>query len=103
MKKEVLDIVSWIPYGKVLSYGRVAELVNIQHDLKISWYLVWRILSWLPEREWAIYPWWRVVNKQWYISSLKLWTRWLLQKQLLSKEGIEVVNDTVDMKKYWSV
>jgi alkylated DNA nucleotide flippase Atl1 len=36
MKKEVLDVVSAIPYGKVLSYGRVAELVDIQFGIKSS-------------------------------------------------------------------
>lgn len=101
MKQELLDIVSTIPYGKVTSYGKVAEQLDIQYDIKTSGYIVWRLLSWMTDEECFRYPWQRVINKQWYISTLKLGTKWLIHKQLLEKEGVEIINDTVDMKKYW--
>jgi methylated-DNA-protein-cysteine methyltransferase related protein len=100
MKGEMLSIVADIPNGKVMAYGDVASQLDITYDIKTSGYIVWRMLSSMPESEWMKYPWWRVINKQWYISSLKLGRKWLLQKQLLEKEWIEVINDTVDMKKY---
>ena len=103
MRTELFDIVSRIPYGKVTSYGVVAQRLDMYCDIKTSWYIVWRLLSTMTEAErmhwWC--PWWRVINKQWYISTLKLGRKGLIQKQLLEKEKIEIINDTVDMKKYW--
>ena len=100
MKVELLEIISRIPYGKVTSYGKVAEQLDIHYNIKTSWYIIWRLLSWMSDEECFIYPWQRVINKQWYISTLKLGTKWLIHKQLLDKEWIEIINDTVDMKKY---
>lgn len=100
MKSEMLAVVADIPYGKVMAYGDVATQLDLRYDIKTSGYIVWRMLSSLPESEWMVYPWWRVINKQWYISAMKLWRKWLLQKQLLEKEWIFVLNDTVDMKTY---
>lgn len=40
------------------------------------------------------------MNKQGYISAMKLGARGVLQRDLLMKEGIEVVGDCVDMKRY---
>lgn len=100
MKEKMLEVVARIPYGKVTSYGAVAIQLDIEFDIKTSGYIVWRLLSSMPESERMIYPWRRVINKQWYISTLKLGRKWLLQKQLLEKEKIEIVNDIVDMKKY---
>ncbi len=101
MKEKMLEIVASIPFGRVTSYGMVAQQLDIAYDIKTSGYIVWRLLSSMPESEWMVYPWRRVINKQWYISTLKLGRKWLLQKQLLEKEKIEIVNDTVDMKEYW--
>ena len=101
MKEKMLEIVARIPFGKVTSYGLVAQQMDIEYDIKTSWYIVWRLLSSMPESERMVYPWRRVINKQWYVSTLKLGRKWLLQKQLLEKEKIEIVNDTVDMKKFW--
>lgn len=93
-------IVQNIPFGRVTSYGYVAQLLDIHYDIHLSWFFVGKILSGLPQSQRYIVPWWRVVNKQWYISSMKLGSRGVLQRQLLEKEHIEVTNDCVDMKKY---
>ena len=34
MKVELLEIISRIPYGKVTSYGKVAEQLDIQYNIK---------------------------------------------------------------------
>jgi len=75
-------------------------MLDIRFWILTSGYIVGKILSWLKDEEWWFYPWQRVVNKQWYISAMKLGERWLIQKQLLEKEWIEVMNDLVDMKRY---
>lgn len=100
MKQELLELVRQIPYAHVTSFGRVAELLNIQYDIKTSGWMVWRMLSSMPKSERIACPWRRVVNRVGYISSMKLGQRWIVQKQLLEKEWIDVINDSVDMKKY---
>ncbi len=103
MKIELYDVVRQIPRGYVASYGKVAEQLDIQYDIKTSGYIVGRILSTMSEAEWLSWtwcPWQRVINKQWYISTMKLGRKWLIQKQLLEAEGIEIMNDSVDMIKY---
>jgi methylated-DNA-protein-cysteine methyltransferase related protein len=103
MKEEIYSLVQEIPKGRVTSYGLVAQQLDIRYDIKTSGWIVWRMLSTMSEGEWKAglgCPWQRVINRQWYISTMKLGTKWLIQKQLLEREGIEIINDTVDMKKY---
>ena len=100
MKREIFDIILTIPRGRVVSYGQVAEQLDIQYDIKTSGWIVGRTLSTMDEAEMVQYPWQRVINREWYISTLKLGRKWLIHKQLLEREWIEILNDTVDMKKY---
>ncbi len=100
MKTEILEILTWIPFGRVTSYGHVAELLDIHFGIKTSGWMVWKILSSMNAEEQLRYPWRRVINKEWYVSSMKLWERWLRHKILLEKEKISIINDVVDMKKF---
>lgn len=100
----LITLVNQIPHGRVLSYGRLAEQLNIITGETTSGWSVGRLLSRIPTADRAQLPWHRVINKQWYISSLKLWAKWLEQIRLLKEEWVEVNNEWyVDMVKYeWS-
>jgi alkylated DNA nucleotide flippase Atl1 len=95
-----VQVVQRIPEGAVTNYGEVAKVVSG---------IVWRLISaqvvgWMlsglspEEQDWV--PWQRVVNKKWFISSLKLGDRWQRQISLLQAEGVPVIDGYVDMKEY---
>lgn len=100
MKAELIELVREIPYARAASYGMLAQILDIRYEIKTSWRMVWKVLSSMPESEWQTCPWRRVVNKQWYIAALKLWKKWIVQKQLLEREWVPIMNDSVDMTKY---
>ncbi|MBP6910729.1 MGMT family protein [Patescibacteria group bacterium] len=45
MKAEIMEIMTWIPYGRVTTYGHVAELLDIHYGMKTSGRMVGKILS----------------------------------------------------------
>ena len=94
LKLTVLKIVSQIPAGKVMYFGQIADLASTTARI------VGFILTGLTEAEMQAIPWYRVIAKSGYISSLKLGTKGLLQKELLIKENYEIENDKVNMDKH---
>ncbi len=101
VQEKMIEVVNLIPKGKVTSYGRVAQVVWILTSRTITAQVIWRLLSWLPEHQRNKLPWWRVVNKKWVVTSLKLGEKWLRQIKLLEKEWIKIVDDQMDMNVYW--
>jgi methylated-DNA-protein-cysteine methyltransferase related protein len=99
-KEQVIKLVNQIPDGKVSTFGEIAKQIQ---DHKISAQMVGWILSGMKTEEWELCPWYRVVNKEGYISSLKLGSKGLVQKQILLGEGYTLIEDNVDMQKhFWS-
>ncbi len=96
-RERVLEIVSQIPHGKVLSYGVVAALAGNSRSPR----QVGGILRSLTVKEDRV-PWWRVVNKEGYLSINQGGAiEKQLQRSLLESEGVEVSEDfTIDMNKY---
>lgn len=94
LKQKVFNSVNKIPLGRVVYFGQIASQVG-SNARTVGW-----ILSGLTVAECELIPWYRVVSKSGYISSLKLGHKGLLQKQLLLKEGYTIAEDTVDMKKH---
>jgi alkylated DNA nucleotide flippase Atl1 len=93
LKQKVFDTVNKIPLGGVVYFGQIASQVG-SDARTVGW-----ILSGMVVAEYDLIPWYRVVSKNGYISSLKLGHKGLLQKQLLLKEGYIIIEDCVDMKK----
>lgn len=95
-KKIVLEFVSLIPYGKITSFGRIG------YKTGISPRVVGFILSGMTKREMGIYPWFRVVDRNGFISSIKMGEKGLLQKALLEKEGVEIEGfQIMGVERYW--
>jgi alkylated DNA nucleotide flippase Atl1 len=105
VKAQIIEIVNQIPKGKVMYFGQIGKLVNNQHQdnqlvdtfVGVSGQVVGFVLSGMPQQEWRLLPWHRVVAKDGYISSLKLGAKGLIQKQLLLGEGVTIVEDHIDM------
>lgn len=92
IKAAMIEIVNEIPDGEVTSYGAVAREVLKRTQKEVTAQLIGRMLSGLVEGEQLLLPRRRVVNKQGYISTLKLGERGLKQIALLEKENNIVLN-----------
>jgi alkylated DNA nucleotide flippase Atl1 len=103
MKQELIWLIQRIPYGMVVSYGELALQLDRQYGISTSWWLVGRMMNNLSPKDYPngmVCPRRRVINKQWFISALKLWQRGLDQIHLLQWEGIQVVDGKIDMHIY---
>ena len=94
--QKVYLTVSKIPYGKVATYGQIADLIYAYGSARqVGWAL--RRLK-LPSN----IPWHRVINSKGLItmSVSRNGTDWI-QKELLEKEGIKLTSKMkIDIKKY---
>jgi alkylated DNA nucleotide flippase Atl1 len=113
IKAQIIEIVNKIPHGKVMYFGQIGKLIVNQKQMEmnqkpnkeqineqftgVSGQVVGFMLSGMPQEQWQLLPWHRVVAKDGYISSLKLGAKGLIQKQLLLEEGVTIVDDRVDM------
>jgi methylated-DNA-protein-cysteine methyltransferase-like protein len=93
-KDSILQIVKSIPTGKVMYYGQLADMVGTEARL------VGFIMSGLTPKEMDEVPWYRVVAKDGYISSLKLGVKGQLHKALLEKENYKITEDKVNMNEH---
>lgn len=91
----VLEIVAKIPTGKVMAYGQVAAAAGNPRAAR----QVGNILGGLGID--SKLPWWRVVNSKGYISIRgHSHDAKSIQAQLLVAEGIEVIDNQVDIGRY---
>jgi len=94
IKMQIIKLVSSIPEGKIAYFGQIGAECGVSGQV-VGW-----ILSGMPESEWSSCPWYRVVSKNGFISSLKLGTKGLIQKQVLLDEGYTLIGDSIDMQKH---
>ncbi len=90
--EQVIDIIKNIPYGKVMTYGQIAAYANNPRGAR----QVSRILHSMTEKYHL--PWHRVINSKGGISLTG--EPGFIQGEMLSKEGVEVKNKKIDLKKY---
>ncbi|MCT4631629.1 MAG: MGMT family protein [Firmicutes bacterium] len=91
--KRVIEIIRKIPYGKVMSYGQVADLAGKPRGAR----QVARILHSMGQK--YELPWHRVINSQGKIS-LPEYRGGAIQKSMLEEEGLVFRNDRIDFKIY---
>lgn len=96
-REQVLEVVRSVPYGKVVSYGQVAEMVGAPHSAR----QVGAVLYGLRDEDGEV-PWHRVVNASGGISTYKV-GHGELQVALLKAEGVAFVGggrgeERVDMR-----
>jgi methylated-DNA-protein-cysteine methyltransferase-like protein len=97
--EQVWDLVRQVPYGKVVTYGQIAQMIDPPVGVELQEYKVlgprWvgGAMAACPDDV----PWQRVINSQGKISQRSNATR---QRQLLEEEGIAFVRDKIDLKVY---
>jgi len=102
--QEVWRIVEQIPFGKVITYGKIAELITskLREDPKRMLALGARWVGGSMSRCPDGYPWHRVVNAKGEISPRAGAVR---QRELLEAEGIQFQRSgKIDLKRFaWLV
>lgn len=92
-KDKVIEIVNKIPKGKVTTYGTVSTLAGMPKGALF----VGGILHFAQDQT----PWYRVINRNGFISTKCYAHPRQLQKALLESDGIEVSDAfVVDLQKY---
>lgn len=86
MRNEVIEIVNTIPFGHIMSYGKIADKLSDHYDIHTNAWMVGRTLSAMPKSTWHTCPWRRVVNKDAFVSTIKLGEKGILQIKILEKE-----------------
>lgn len=92
--EKIYEVVKKIPKGKVATYGQVAALAGNPHWSQVVGYA----LHSNPDPE-AI-PCYRVVNRFGELSKAFAFGGVNVQKDLLSADGVEVIDDKVDLNIY---
>ena len=92
----VYTLVRAIPYGRVLSYGRVADLLGVPHGARAVGWALHNLGSAEPT-----VPWHRVVNVRGRVSIKGSPEAAMEQRLRLESEGVEFgEDDTLDMRRY---
>lgn len=94
----IYNIVSQIPKGKVATYGMVATLAGNKRWSRVVGYALHNN----PDQ--SRIPCHRVVNRDGKVAKAFVFGGENEQSRLLISEGVEVVDGTVDLKKYlWDI
>lgn len=101
--QQVWRLVRQVPYGKVVTYGQIAQMVQPPDGVESDEYKTYGA-RWVGDAMAACpddVPWQRVVNAQGRISQRP---GAMKQKRLLEDEGVVFANDKLDLKIYqWRV
>lgn len=98
-QEQVWTLVRQIPYGKVATYGQIAQMIPPPDGVALPDYKAFSP-RWVGDAMAACpndVPWQRVINAQGKISERPGAQR---QRQRLAEEGVVFVNDKVDLKRY---
>ena len=94
LSQKVLDYLVMIPRGKVVTYKQVAEYLGNKGLARV----VGNILHQNPDGD--KYPCYKVLNSKGELASNFVFGGKNVQKERLEKDGIEVIDEKVDLKKY---
>ena len=92
--KQVLELLLTIPKGKVVTYGQIAVAMGSVRYSRAVGYALHRN----PDGE--KYPCFKVVNREGRLAPEFVFGGIDEQKRRLEADGIEVVDDRVDLEKY---
>ena len=90
----VYELIKFIPFGHVTTFGEIARTMG---DIKLS-SKIGKIIKKLPA--FKEIPSHRVVDKSGKLSKENIYGGVKEQRHLLEDEGVSVVNNKVDLKKY---
>ncbi|MGB9701981.1 MAG: MGMT family protein [Candidatus Kapaibacteriota bacterium] len=92
---KVLEIVAQIPYGKVTTYGAIAEKCGMKSSARM---VGWVLSSHYYDRD---LPFHRVVNRNGELTGKFHFLTPTLMKELLVSEGVEFIDEKVNMNSYF--
>jgi methylated-DNA-protein-cysteine methyltransferase-like protein len=92
---QILQVIALIPYGKVATYGQIAKLAGLPKHARLVGYVLKKM-----DADTEI-PWHRVINSQGKISLIKVNLQGEnIQSLKLLAEGVVVIGDKINLKKY---
>lgn len=95
LQRQILEVVALIPFGKVATYGQIAQLAGLPKHAR----LVGTVLKNLDEG--SQLPWHRVINSQGKVSTTNLDEHGEnRQLKLLKNEGVLLENYKIKLKDY---
>jgi O-6-methylguanine DNA methyltransferase len=94
MQSQVLEYLLTIPRGKVVTYGQIAEALGCPGAARA----VGNALHKNPDGD--KYPCYKVVNSKGELSGRFAFGGIMIQQERLEADGIKVINNRVDLKKY---
>lgn len=94
MKEKVYELLKAIPYGKVVTYGDIAIALGNRRLARV----VGNILH--QNKDVLTYPCYKVVTSKGGLSKAYAFGGIEGQEALLKKEGIEVIDNKVDLNKF---
>lgn len=92
--EKIYEVVRQIPYGQVATYGQIAALAGNRQWTRVVGYA----LHVNPDPD--NIPCYRVVNKEGRVSDAFAFGGGNRQVELLKAEGVEFIDDRVDMARY---
>ena len=94
LEEETFEFLTMIPKGKVVTYGQIAEYLGNKGLARV----VGNILHNNPSEE--LFPCYKVVNSQGKLAPQFAFGGINEQKNRLERDGIDVIKNKVDLKKY---
>lgn len=92
---KVFEVVEMIPRGKVTTYGAIAEYLGLRSSARmVGWALNSDKLN-------STMPYHRVVNRNGQLTGAKYFPSPNMMRELLEAEGVEFIEDAVDIKKFF--
>jgi methylated-DNA-protein-cysteine methyltransferase related protein len=92
---KVYEVVKRIPYGKVTSYGAIAEHLGLRSGARmVGWALN-------ADRENLDMPYHRVVNRLGELSGARFFPSPNMMRELLEDEGVAFNDTAVDIKNFF--
>jgi len=92
--EKVYSIVSKIPYGKVTTYGVIAEYLGLKSSARM---VGWALNS--AKYDLSL-PCHRVVNRNGELTGKRYFPSPTMMRELLESEGVEFINDAVNIDKH---
>lgn len=92
--QRIWQTVQAIPYGKIASYGQIADLAGLPGRAR----LVGKALGYVPEQ--MVVPWYRVLRSNGQIAFPSGSAHSALQTGLLQEEGVVVLNNRVKLRDF---
>ena len=94
MKEKIFEYLTLVPKGKVVTYKQIAEYLGNRYLARY----VGNMLHENPDGD--KYPCYKVVNSKGYLAEAYVFGGADVQRKRLEADGIEVIGNRVDLKKY---